>query len=313
MRRFGKTVWFRWTAPALGDAVFAANSTDPDTVLAAYPAGSTNAIDCSDDAPNSGTSSRLPVRVQGGQTYDIQVGGYGAGQSADFGSFNLAVEFTPENDADGDGSSPPADCNDNNASIHPGAPDVRNGVDDDCDGVIDPDRDGDGYTRPSDCNDDNPRIHPGATDIRGNRVNEDCAGKPAPFRRIKASLDPAGGHQGSLTILTSLVLQNVPKGAKVNLRCYGPGARGRPTCGTQARRAAARAGVVGRAARNLPLRGFRRVLAPGSVIEVRATKRGYIGFFQKVTMRASGAPVRSRPKCTYPGSRKLRTKCSGTR
>jgi hypothetical protein len=307
---FGSTVWFRWTAPATGDAVFVASDAVTDTVLTLYPAGG-GVLGCSDDAIGSGTSSRLSQRVQGGQAYDLQVGGY----NGDEGPFNVGVEFTADNDLDEDGSSPPADCNDNNASIKPGAPDVTNGVDDDCDGVVDPDRDGDTHRRSplgGDCNDDNPRIHPGATDIRGNRINEDCSGKPAPFRRIKASLDPAGRHQGSLTILTSLVLRNVPKGAKVNVRCYGPGAR-RPTCGSQARKASAVAGVVGRAARNLPLRGFKRVLQPGSRIEVRATKRRHIGFFQKITMRASGPPARSRPKCMYPGSRKLRTRCSGTR
>ena len=218
---FDSTVWFRWTAPATGDAVFVASDAVTDTVLTLYPAGG-GVLGCSDDAVGSGTSSRLPQRVQGGQAYDIQVGGY----NGDEGPFNVAVEFTADNDLDDDGSSPPADCNDNNPSIQPGAPDVRNGVDDDCDGVIDPDRDGDNHRRPplgGDCNDDNPRIHPGATDVRGNRINEDCSGKPAPFRRINASLDPAGGHQGALTILTSLVLQNVPKGGEGHHALLRPG------------------------------------------------------------------------------------------
>src|SRR5262249_3297221 len=57
-------------------------------------------------------------------------------------------------DADGDGfSTAQGDCNDANAAIHPGATEVCNGVDDNCDGQIDEtgqtafyqDADGDGY------------------------------------------------------------------------------------------------------------------------------------------------------------------------
>lgn len=91
------------------------------------------------------------------------------------------------------------DCNDNNASIHPGAVETCNGIDDDCDGQIDegvqtvyyPDVDGDGYgntasavkacsppagyiTTGGDCNDNNATIHPGATEICGNFIDDDC-------------------------------------------------------------------------------------------------------------------------------------------
>jgi hypothetical protein len=41
------------------------------------------------------------------------------------------------NDADLDGWSSTLDCDDSNASIYPGATEVLNGVDDDCNGVID--------------------------------------------------------------------------------------------------------------------------------------------------------------------------------
>jgi len=41
-------------------------------------------------------------------------------------------------DADGDGSTDDIDCDDVNPEIHPNATDVWNGIDDDCDGVIDP-------------------------------------------------------------------------------------------------------------------------------------------------------------------------------
>ena len=40
-------------------------------------------------------------------------------------------------DSDGDGFIPPADCMEGEASVHPGATELCNGVDDDCDGVTD--------------------------------------------------------------------------------------------------------------------------------------------------------------------------------
>ena len=40
-------------------------------------------------------------------------------------------------DADEDGYSPPADCDDGNTSVHPGAAEACNGIDDNCDGSVD--------------------------------------------------------------------------------------------------------------------------------------------------------------------------------
>jgi hypothetical protein len=63
-------------------------------------------------------------------------------QYGDLASVRVQTQ-TPCTDADGDGYSPeggacgPIDCDDTNPAVHPGAPEVCNGRDDNCDGVID--------------------------------------------------------------------------------------------------------------------------------------------------------------------------------
>ena len=65
-------------------------------------------------------------------------------------------------DGDGDGYTPPADCNDANAEVHPGAIEVAaNTIDEDCDGRL-ADADNDGFDAPADCDDSEPNVHPGA-------------------------------------------------------------------------------------------------------------------------------------------------------
>ncbi|NQV90375.1 hypothetical protein HQ487_03110 [Candidatus Uhrbacteria bacterium] len=96
------------------------------------------------------------------------------------------------------------DCDDNHASIHPGATEVCDNVDQDCDGVVDnsegnlwyADSDGDSYGDPAwelengcelsggdgrwvtdgtDCDDDNADVNPGATEVC-NEIDNDCDG-----------------------------------------------------------------------------------------------------------------------------------------
>jgi len=57
------------------------------------------------------------------------------------------------------------DCDDEDGNRFPGNPDVCDGVDNDCDGVVDqddPDEDGDGFADCLDCDDDDPNRFPGA-------------------------------------------------------------------------------------------------------------------------------------------------------
>jgi hypothetical protein len=95
-------------------------------------------------------------------------------------------------DADGDGYSREGgscgaiDCDDANTSAHPDAPELCNGMDDNCDGTIDEgfDADGDGVTTcGGDCNDGDPSIHPGAEEEWGGGVDTNCDGMVCSMKK----------------------------------------------------------------------------------------------------------------------------------
>jgi hypothetical protein len=70
------------------------------------------------------------------------------------------------------------DCNDNVATANPAANEVCNGIDDDCDGLVDEgfDNDSDGYTTcAGDCNDNNSGVNPGIAEVCNN-IDDDCDG-----------------------------------------------------------------------------------------------------------------------------------------
>ncbi len=89
----------------------------------------------------------------------------------------------PPVDDDGDGYTSDVDCDDHNYQVWPGAPELCDGLDNDCDGSTDEDYDGDGDGHViqtcmdgDDCDDSDPGVYPGAEEIPYDGIDQDCSG-----------------------------------------------------------------------------------------------------------------------------------------
>jgi N-acetylneuraminic acid mutarotase len=111
------------------------------------------------------------AQVWTGRHMLVAGGNYGLGRYA-------PQPIDTDDDADGF-TTCGGDCNDLNPAVHPGALEICNALDEDCDGSTDegfPDADQDGVAVcAGDCNDANPSIHPGALEAC-NQADDDCDG-----------------------------------------------------------------------------------------------------------------------------------------
>ncbi len=143
------------------------------------------AVEGTDTACRSGSSGNVAARAS--------FRAYSVGGCFDDDLTELAYGYGPERinnlsngysasryaDHDRDGVSiAEGDCSDRDNSRYPGAVEVQDGNDEDCDGWDLYDADGDGYasTRYSgrDCNDSDGTIFPGATEVDYDGVDQDC-------------------------------------------------------------------------------------------------------------------------------------------
>ena len=165
---------------------FVSNGTDCDDTKASVHPGATEVCNSVDDDCNGQTDEGFV-----GKTWyaDQDGDGYGNGAVTELGC-SAPAGFVAAS----------TDCDDTKASVHPGAAEACNGVDDNCDGATDEgvkstyflDGDADGYgtakattlacsvpagysVNDSDCDDLKPTVHPGAAEIC-NGIDDDCNG-----------------------------------------------------------------------------------------------------------------------------------------
>jgi Ca2+-binding RTX toxin-like protein len=165
------------------------------------------------------------------------------------------------------------------------------------DEILDVDRDG--SLTPQDCNDNNPAIRPGANDIPRNGIDEDCSGSDAKRRSVQSTITHQWAFNNVFAQARKFTINKVPARGVVRLKCKPPKGRKR-ACPFKVKR---RESVRG--AKHMSfLSAFKKKKLPvGTVIEVRITRKNWIGRVFRFKVRSSKIP-RVRTLCLAPGKKK---------
>lgn len=146
--------------------------------------GITRDLPIADYFSEDGGGDRAYVRSEGGAGFaftDTAELAYTAPSSSVYFAQRLTLDTFARIDVDHDGDGYTwwcGECQDADPAVFPGAPEVCNLRDENCDGVADEtfDADGDGWGDCYDCDDSVPEVNPGELEVCDDAIDDDCSG-----------------------------------------------------------------------------------------------------------------------------------------
>ncbi|HEV7773244.1 MAG TPA: putative metal-binding motif-containing protein [Conexibacter sp.] len=330
----GRSVWFRTTVATPGSLQLELQAMDfygTPGYLSLFSADGATMLACEIGGFLLPTT-QVDEQVQPG-TYLARVSTgtpLSSGSPATWQSWWMLYAHLTPSDLDGDGFYQPADCNDHDTAIHPGAADLpEDGVDQDCSGAdaVNFDRDGDTYARPADCNDGNAAIHPEADEVLDDGVDQNCDGHDGhrdsdgdgiPDYRDDCPRRSSGGIDVNrdgcrdpfqLVVVAQMTLTIVGDHLHLLQGLTVRSARGAHIVVTCTRHACRRMTFALRRTAVTLKRGFARRFPVGTEVTVAASEPGALGMVKRYRLSPAGVRV-THQWCTAEGRPAKRIACA---